>query len=66
MKHIKEFNKISESGDDYIDIFYSDNKEKILDILNNYKEGIYGPDHETYAIKEEYFDEIADEISKLF
>jgi hypothetical protein len=67
MKHVKEFNKINESEvDEYIDVFNSDKKQQIIDILHQYEEDVYGPDHTTYAIKAEHFDEIAEEISKLF
>ena len=68
MKHVKEFIKIDESeDDDYIDIFNSDIKGQIMDILNQYKIDISSNDYpETeYGIREEDFDNIADELSKL-
>jgi len=68
MKHVKDFNRINESdGDEYIDIFNSDIKGQIMDILNQYKIDISSNDYpETeYGIREEDFDNIADELSKL-
>jgi prephenate dehydrogenase len=63
MKHVTEFDKINEN--EYIDIM-NNNKNQIMDILNQYAEDVYGPDHTTYAITEEQFPQIAEEISKLF
>jgi len=67
MKHVKNFNNINESGDEYIDIFYSDNKEKIMEILFQHRIDFSQESNYTkFGIKEEDFDEIAEEISKLF
>lgn len=59
MKHVTEFEKINEE-DEYIDIFNSDKKSQIMDILIKYKSR--GDDN----IWEGHFDKVADEISKLF
>ncbi len=63
MKHVKEFNKINESEDDYIDIMNTDKKSQILDILNEYSTDASGKNH---GIDKSSFDEIAEEISNLF
>lgn len=63
MKHVTEFDKINE----YIDILNTDIKRQIINILNDWNEDICDGDIRAhFDIRAEYFDELSEEISKLF
>jgi len=66
MKHVKEF--INEKSEDYIDILNIDKKDQIVNILNKFSKVLAddGWHLHVVGIREEDFDELAEEISKLF